>query len=242
MKKISIVFPFFNEEKRINISLKNILNFLKKKNFLYTQIIFVNDGSYDKSPHIVKDFIKINKNHNLKLIHNKYNLGKGFSIREGIKHAKGQYILTCDIDLSVKLEQLIKWKKYIKTQNNINKVYFGSRNVKGSKVEKLISRYILGRIFSYFIKIIFNISINDTQCGFKLYEKKIALEIFKEVKDNRFMHDIEIVIICRKLNLKIIELPVNWKHKKFGKINFIKELPFIFLSLLKIKFFNRRYE
>lgn len=91
MEKISIVFPFFNEEKRINTILKNILNFLKKK-FLFTQIIFVNDRSYDKSTDIVKNFIKINKNYNLKLIHNKHNLGKGFSIREGIKQAKGQYI------------------------------------------------------------------------------------------------------------------------------------------------------
>jgi len=239
MKKISIIFPFFNEEKRINNSLKNILLFLKKSYFFSTQIIFVNDGSFDESPDFVRNFINTNKDYNIKIINNKKNFGKGFSIKRGVKYATGDYILTSDIDLSVKLEQLIKWKKYI-TANN--KVYFGSRNIKGSKVEKLISRYVLGRIFSYLIKIIFKITLNDTQCGFKLYKKKIALKIFKKITDNRFMHDVEIVIICRKMNLKIIELPVTWKHKKFGKINFIREFPYIFLSLFKIKFFDKKYE
>ena len=84
----------------------------------------------------------------------------------------------------------------------------------------------------------FSINLNDTQCGYKLYYNKIAKKIFSNLTEKGFIHDVEIVLLARKYNFIIEELPVIWTHKKNGKINLVLDSIKMFLSLifLKIKF------
>ena len=63
------------------------------------------------------------------------------------------------------------------------------------------------------------LNIKDTQCGFKLYEKKIAKLIFLKLKDFGFSHDIELILLLKNKKIKIKELPVKWVHKKDSKLN-----------------------
>jgi hypothetical protein len=73
--------------------------------------------------------------------------------------------------MSVPLNQILLWikNKYLKKNCEI---YFGSRDFKCSKVQARIYRKILGIIFKVVIKILLEIKIKHTQCGFKLYKKK----------------------------------------------------------------------
>lgn len=237
IKSLSIVYPIFNEENRLNNILLDINKFNKKTNFIKKEYIFVNDGSSDKSNLILENFIKKNKNQkiNYKIINYKKNNGKGFALRSGVKYSSKDWVLTTDSDCSVSNFQVIKWlnKNYIIKKDN---VYFGSRNHPFSKVKKIKSRKILGALFQFTILIFFGIKISDTQCGFKLYHSSVVKKIFKKVKTDGYMHDIEIAIIAKILKIKIKELPVKWSHKTDGKISFFKDSIKIIVSLIKIKF------
>ena len=101
---------------------------------------------------------------------------------------------------------------------------------------KGVDRKLIGLIFVKIIKILFNINLSDTQCGFKLYKKDIAKKLFSNLKMLDFTHDIEIVLISKKKGYRIIELPVNWIHKKGSKISVFKDSLKMFFSLLKMKF------
>lgn len=90
------------------------------------------------------------------------------------------------------------------------------------------------KLISFFLKI----KIKDTQCGYKLYRKKDAIKIFKKMKSHGFEHDIEVVLICRKLDIKIQELPVNWVHKSGSKVNLFKDILKFFI---KIFFLKKKY-
>ena len=96
INSISVVLTFFNEEKRIKKSLKEIDSFIKKNKKINIEIIFVNDGSYDKSSKILKEFIKLKKKTRIKLIEYKKNLGKGRALKTGIFKANinGYLLLT----------------------------------------------------------------------------------------------------------------------------------------------------
>jgi len=171
---------------------------------------------------------------NYKLISYKKNMGKGYALAKGVNLAKNDWILTCDIDLSVELKQIITWDKKFLNKNLY--AYFGSRLHKSSIVKKNFIRNMLGYIFRFFIYVIFKLNIDDTQCGFKLYKRNTAKKIFINLTIYRYTHDIEISIICLKNNIKIKELPVIWKHKSNEKVNIFVD-PFIMLvSLIKIKF------
>ena len=172
---LTIIFPFYNEENRINKSLDKISKFVKFNISLDLEIIFVNDGSNDRTDKIIHEFLEINDKKIYKYFKENKNMGKGYALKIGVKNAEKDWILTSDIDLSVPLEQIKLWKDKNKIEAD-SKVYFGSRNVGDSKVVKKFYRFILGTIFNNLIKFLFKININDTQCGFKLYEKEIAKE------------------------------------------------------------------
>ena len=238
IKSLSIIFPLYNEQHRLNKLFSQIIKQknLKKKN---TEFIFVNDGSNDESLKMISDFISKNKkNIDIKLISYNKNQGKGFALKKGIFLAKKKWILTMDIDLSVKFNQLEIWenKKYL--NKNID-VYFGSRLLFNSKVDAKQYRKITGSIFNIILSCIFNrqkLKIKDTQCGFKLYKNKIAKKIFLESKENGYINDVEILLLLLKHKIRLRELPVIWSHKNGSKVNVIIDSLVMFYHLIKLKF------
>ncbi|MDC1278521.1 glycosyltransferase [Pelagibacteraceae bacterium] len=237
IKSVSIIYPVFNEEKRLRKTFLDIKKFEKLNKFLKKEYIFVNDGSSDQTLSIIKNEFKNNKNIKVILISYNKNMGKGYALKRGVQIAKNDWVLTTDADCSVSNFQLIKWikKKYL-DQNNL--IYFGSRNLSLSIVKKKNLRKIVGIIFKFTIRFFFNIKISDTQCGFKLYKLNTARKIFRKISIYDYMHDIEICIIAKKLNIKIKDLPLRWTHVDQSKINFIQDFFNVAFSLIKISRIN----
>ena len=237
IKSVSIIYPVYNEEKRLRKTFLDIIKFEKSNKFLKKEYIFVNDGSSDHTLSVIKKEFKNNKNIKVKLISYSKNMGKGHALKRGVQIAKNDWVLTTDADCSVSNFQLIKWiqKKYL-DQNNL--IYFGSRNHPLSIVKKKTLRKIVGIIFKFTIRFFFNIKISDTQCGFKLYKLNTARKIFRKLSINDYMHDIEICVIAKKLNIKIKDLPLKWTHVDQSKINFICDFFNVAFSLIKISRIN----
>tara|TARA_B100000959_G_scaffold85255_1_gene90652 strand:- start:4380 stop:5111 length:732 start_codon:yes stop_codon:yes gene_type:complete len=232
---LSIVIPFYNENKRINKSIKILKKFIQDNNYKI-EIVFVNDGSTDKSEKIIKQKFKkfLSKNLNLVFINYKKNIGKGFAIKKGILKSSSKWILTCDFDMSVNPSLINKWfnKNYV---NNYNKAYFGSRNLVKSKVDTIFYRKLYGSLFKFIIMILFKIRLNDTQCGFKLYNCSYIKKIIKKITSYGFVHDVEIINELKKKNIGLVELPVVWKHEGNSKLNLLYDPLKMIFDLIKIK-------
>ena len=224
MNYTSIIIPLYNEDARIDYCFDTIIKLLKKKEKIFKEIIFVNDGSTDKSKDKVLKFIKRVRKKNfitkLKLISYIKNQGKGYALKKGILSSKSDWILTCDLDMSVLPEQYLIWSKR-KLIKDTNYAYIASRNHKKSKVKSKFLRRRLGDIFRIILFILFNIRILDTQCGFKVYHKNYAKYLFKKMKIKRYAHDVEIILILKNIGITVKELPVKWKHHSGSKINII---------------------
>jgi dolichyl-phosphate beta-glucosyltransferase len=238
IKSISIILPIYNEEKRLKESLNNFLFIKKKFDKIKIEFILINDGSFDDTENIIKNFIK-KKNINLKYISYKKNKGKGFALKKGVEKSKNQWVLTCDIDFSTNPLEVLNWIKSNEI-NEKNTCYFGSRKLKKSKIKYLKIRKFMGSLLSQILKLVLKINIKDTQCGFKMYYHKTAKTIFKKLKESGFTHDIEIILIAKEKNFLIKELPVTWTHKDNSKINiFIHSLEFLYkIFILKMKNLN----
>ncbi len=236
INELSIVFPLFNEEKRLRETFLGIAKFKKKVRKKKIEIIFVDDGSTDNSDLLINKFIskESSKNFLVKFHKLRKNMGKGYALKFGVKKCNFNWILTTDIDLSVPLSQIFEWEK--KNYFKSNKVIFGSRNHEKSKVKKNYFRYILGKFFNFFVISILNISLLDTQCGFKFYLNSVAKKTFANLTNYGFTHDLELVLILRKKKIKIIEVPVKWVHKKGSKLNILFEPIKMFLNILILRF------
>ena len=91
---ISIVVPLYNEEESIETLYSELFSSLSGYKF---EIIFISDGSFDKSVEIIKNIIKTVEN--VYLIELYKNYGKSAALSEGFKYCKGDYIVTLDADL-----------------------------------------------------------------------------------------------------------------------------------------------
>lgn len=238
INSLSVIIPIFNEEKRLHYSFRNIKKLFKKKKIKKLEIIFVDDGSTDRSKEIINNFTRIiNKKFNVKLIFTKKNFGKGYALKKGFLASKNEWVLTSDVDFSVPIEFLFNWIKKGKISNQFD-IYFGSRALKQSIVFSSKFRILIGLIYRYLILIIFNINIRDTQCGFKLYKRKKARSIFLNLTRFEFDHDLEIAILARKKNIKIKELPVFWKHRNYSKVNIFTDSLKMFFGIFILFFKN----
>ena len=132
IKSISIIYPIFNEEKRLLRTINDIKKFDKSKNSIKKEYILVNDGSTDNTLSLIKK--EFNNNKKIRIINYRPNRGKGYALKLGVELSKNHWILTTDSDCSVSNFQLHNWikKNYI---NNKNFIYFGSRNLPDSLVK-----------------------------------------------------------------------------------------------------------
>ena len=105
------------------------------------------------------------------------------------------------------------------------------------KTQKKYHRLIFGKVFAILTNLLFSINIKDTQCGFKLFHKSYALNIFKKLRSYRFVFDIDLILLLRNKKILIKELPVTWIHMLNGKLNIFRDAPIMIYDLFRLKFF-----
>lgn len=234
---LSLIFPVYNEEKRLAQSLKKIKTYFSKVNYPY-ELLFVNDGSTDRSKNVIlnwfQDLVPPGRDYFKILTHPK-NLGKGAAIRTGVKAAKGDWVLFCDLDLSVPLETIVLF-----LQNQKADLLIGSRRAPGSRIltHQGWLREFLGRSFTRLSNLILGTNYTDLTCGFKMLKTPVAKKLFALQKLNTWTFDSEILFLAKKLGYKVGELPVDWSDVKGSKVKFPRDLIQSFVDLLKIRYYN----
>lgn len=228
--EVSVVIPAYNEEDRIQNTLILVDAYFRRKK-IKGEIIVVSDGSTDGTERVLrkmKDDIR-----NLTIVVHRKNHGKGFAVQKGIEKSRGEYILMADADSSTPIEEYEKLKKKIRNKH----IAIGSRYLKNSKVKRRqpASRVFIGRIGNALIRLFLVDGIQDTQCGFKLFEHRIAKEIFCRQKIKRFGFDVEVLVIAKSLNYKIIEVPVSWFNAIGSRFRPIRDAIRTFFDLVYIK-------
>lgn len=233
---ISIVFPFYNESKRIDRFREGLKSYTNPNN-LIQELILVDDGSTDNTLSILKEIQKELTAIQIKVIEIPVNQGKGNAIKTGIFEASQPWILCNDADLSYPMDQIDEWyeKNYLdfKTENT---VYFGSRELgkKNNEMKLFLHRIVIGRIFALFIRLITGVTVEDTQCGYKLYEAGVARNIFYHIIEKRFAFDVEVHYWLKKMQIDIRLLPVRCYDVPGSKVNLIKDSFQMFIALFRI--------
>ncbi len=228
---LSVVIPAYNEEKRIERTLREIIAYLKSKPFM-SEIIIVNDGSSDKTFDTAKAIL--NGFEGSQIVSRTENKGKGYSVREGVLNAGGDIILFSDADLSTPIQEFDKLHEWIKKGYDI---VIGSRAVKGAEVvvHQNMLRECMGKIFNIFVQALTLRGLNDTQCGFKCFRGKTAQDVFTRQTIMGFGFDVEILFIARILGYKLKESPVRWLNAPKSKVSIFRDPLKMFLDLFKIR-------
>src|SRR3989344_1584065 len=227
---LSVIIPAYNEETRIKKTLQEINHYLSNKEFP-SEIIVVNDGSSDKTLQVAEN-LDIS---NLKIVNLPENKGKGYAVRQGMMQALGKYRLFTDADNSTPIKEIEILLPYL--ENGYDLV-IGSRGIKGANVKKRqpLYRLALGKLYKVLTQLSIGLSdFSDTQCGFKVLSNKAANDILPKCLINGWSFDPEILVIAKKFNYKIKEIPVTWVDQGKTKMR-IDSMAKSIVELIKIRY------
>jgi glycosyltransferase involved in cell wall biosynthesis len=230
--ELSIIIPAYNEARRIGQTLKTLRQYTEQQMWR-VEVIVVNDGSTDNTCRIVSDYATTWPH--LRLLDNGKNQGKGFTVKNGARHAAGQTVLFTDADLSAPPEEMPKILDPIRA--NLADVTFGSRAIDRSLIGVHQSRFreTSGIIFNFFMQHLTGLHYKDTQCGFKAFRREEILPVFERQRIMGFGFDPEILYIARKQGLRLREIPVRWNHVEGTTVRFLRDSFQMFLDLLYIR-------
>jgi glycosyltransferase involved in cell wall biosynthesis len=231
--KVSIVIPAYNEATRILDTLCRIAEYRKHLPYA-TEILVVDDGSTDETADIVERM----EHPGLRLIRNRTNRGKGYSVKCGVLAATGDYVLFSDADLSTPIEEMANLLTAAVKENA--DVVVGSRGLDNRYIEKHQSlvRESGGRLFNVMVRMLLGMNIRDTQCGFKLFKRTRVQSAFQKQTTDGFGFDPELLFVMSREGLKILEVPVRWSHAEGSKIRFFRDGVRMFTDLLRIRWNN----
>lgn len=227
MIDISVLVPLLNEEESLPELAAWIDRVMKHNSFSY-ELIFIDDGSTDKSWHVIQQLSE--ENPAIKAVKFRRNYGKSAALDVGFEKSEGEVLITMDADLQDSPDEIPALYAMIKNQ--------GFDLVSGWKQKRHdpIGKTIPSKFFNWATRKMSGIHLNDFNCGLKAYRKEVVKNIIIYGEMHRY-----IPVIAKWSGFsKIGEKVVEHRARKYGKTKFGWER-FIngFLDLMTIFFVGK---
>lgn len=205
---VSIVVPAFAEERRIGRAVAELLGLAARWPRLREVIVVVEPGS-DRTAAAAREAAADSPI--VSVIENAVRRGKGFAVRTGMLRASGELVFFMDADLSVPLRHVVEFTAHMDAHPG-TAVAIGDRRHPGSRITRhqALWREAAGRMFNNVVRGLGLDSCRDTQCGFKAFRCGAARDIFSRAQIDGFAFDTEVLLLARRLDWHVDELPVEW--------------------------------
>lgn len=218
--EISVIIPAFNEEERIEPTLRATHALLASR-YKAFEILVVDDGSSDGTVGLVHDLGAYLPE--LECLATRENRGKGHAVRLGMTRARGQLRVMCDADGSMPADELPKLLAPIVSGQA--DIAIGSRYAAGatSGVRQPLWRRLWSRLVNAVVQQSLVAGIRDTQCGFKAFTASAANEVFGRAQIDGWAFDLEALALAKRLDYVIEEVGVVWSDDGRSRVSPLRD-------------------
>lgn len=236
---LSVVIPAYNEEQNIKKGApEKVLAYLKNQKYSW-EVIFVDDGSEDKTANLLDKVAS--RNTKVRLIKNQHQ-GKAATVTTGVLAGRGDIILFTDMDQATPIGEVEKFLPFFKEGYDI---VIGSRS---GRQGAPVVRKLMAFGFVLLRALVLRLPFRDTQTGFKAFTREAAHSVFKKLeifgKGGKIAgaavkagFDLEVLYVARKLGFKIKEVPVEWHYQGTMRVNPLKDSIDGLKDLLRIRWY-----
>jgi len=208
--KLSIIIPAYKEEKCIYDTIDEILKAHDILDYEY-EVIVVVDGSPDRTA----EEAKRHNSKNVRVFEYSQNHGKGYALKYGTQKARGEIITFTDAGGDFDPKQFDKCVRLMEIFDA--DFVIGSKRHPASRVNYPPLRRFLSRCYQLLIKILFGLSVTDTQTGLKFLKRKVALDVMPRIIVKQYAYDLEMLVIAHQLGYRrIFEAPVEMNFNVSG--------------------------
>ena len=239
---LSVVVGCYNAARHLEKRVLDLIAFLESINREH-EVLIVEDGSVDDSLPILRRLEETVSSINV--LRNPRNMGKGYSIRNGILNSKGKFIIFTDIDMAYSKGNLLAVLEQLESGSPL---VVGNRRLPESVyvVNNALVKYVYRRhrganAFNRLVRLLFGLTIRDTQSGLKGFSRNAASQIFQRLYTDGFLFDIEIFIRSRALAIPVKEIPVQLTYEDdVSTVQQFRQLFTVIPELMHIKMLELR--
>ncbi len=213
---ISIVVPAYQEESRVGQTIRALSAYLESQD-PGAEIILVCDGCTDRTAEVATAAFSAPscRLHVIELARNK---GKGHAVRAGVEKASGEYVFFTDADLAFApdlirefVARLAAGADVVIAQRRPGERYAGTpRRALGAVSRALVGGLVLP-------------GIPDSQAGFKGFTRHAALDLFSRLTIQRFLFDLEILVMARRRHYRIETVAVDWRDRPGSTVRLVAD-------------------
>ncbi len=229
---ITVVVPAYNEVKRIAGTVGEMQDYLRSRRYMH-EIIVSADGD-DGTREVVAGLAKTDPT--LKVIGSVERRGKGLGVRQGVLMAHGEIIGFADADNKTPITEFDKIEPLLCAGCD---VVIGSRGLRDSQIERAqrFYRRLGSKGFALLMHTVVGLrNIPDTQCGFKFFQRRAALDLFGRQRIDGYMFDVEVLHLAKRAGYRIGQVSVRWRDDDDSRLALLSGNARNLLDVFRIRF------
>lgn len=229
--QLSIVLACYNEEEILENSFRELRDTLLRFD-RSVEIVLVDDLSRDRTRLLIDKLVAAHQDLDLRVILHEVNRGRGATVTDGFRAARGQIAGYLDIDLEVHCRYIPSLVQAIEAGADIATV----RRIYAFQL-RYIDRYFMSRGYSSLVRRLLDTRLHDTETGFKFFRRDRLMPIIDEIEDGRWFWDTEFMIRSERKGLRIAEIPGAYvrREDKTSTVSGLRDSIDYFVRLMRFR-------
>ncbi len=229
--KVSLVLACYNEEQILETSFAEIRQTLQELGRAF-EVIFVDDLSRDRTREILRALVLAHPDLDLKVILHERNQGRGATVTDGFRAARGEIAGYLDVDLEVHCRYLPSLVRALEQGADVATV----RRIYAFQILRL-DRYLMSRGYSFLVRRLLGVDLQDTETGFKFFRRERLLPVLDQIRDPGWFWDTEFMVRALRRGLRIVEIPGAYlrRYDKTSTVRGLRDSVEYFLKLLSFR-------
>jgi len=228
---VSLVLACYNEAEHLRGSFAEIRDTLERAGWPF-EVVFVDDASRDGTRELLKEIVAAHPRLDLRVILHETNRGRGATVTDGFRAARGEIAGYLDVDLEVHcryvpaLVQAIEGGADIATLRRIYALQLLS-----------LDRYLMSRGYSFLVRHLLHVPYRDTETGFKFLRRATVLPLLGEIEDGGWFWDTEFMARAARRGLKVVEVPGAYirREDKASTVRGLRDSVRYFVALVRFR-------
>jgi dolichol-phosphate mannosyltransferase len=198
---VSVVLACYNEEETLRDSFAEIRDTLLEMQRPF-EVLFVDDVSRDRTREIIRELVSAHPTLDLKVILHETNQGRGATVTDGFRAARGAVAGYLDVDLEVHSRYIPSLVRAIDRGADVAVL----RRIYAFQLKSL-DRYVMSRGYSFLVRKVLDVKLSDTETGYKFFRREALLPVIDAIEDPRWFWDTEFMVRAALRGLRIVEIP-----------------------------------
>jgi glycosyltransferase involved in cell wall biosynthesis len=214
---VDVVVPVYNEQAGLERSIRSLHRYLGAEFPFSWRIVVVDNASTDATPAIAAALARELAGVEVLRLERK---GRGRALRESWLRSDARVVCYMDVDLSTDLRGLLPLVAPLLSGHS--DVAIGSRLARGARVVRGPKRELISRAYNRLLRTVLRARFSDAQCGFKAVRTEVARTLLRDVRDDGWFFDTELLVLAQRRGLRIHEVPVDWVDDPDSRVDIVR--------------------